>query len=508
MRPTLMTWLDLCMPAPPPAKSIICLEPMRSTPWSFSTLQNLCQVSIPVLISNSLQVDRVHPSRASSGYVAWVGANQCIVDTYNMTASSKTFTADLVCEPATIDPNVTVYCPSYTGCTQAYDILVAHNKDCHMSVFPKDNTSFVVDNRNPYGSWYGGVFPGSCDGKARDTDHDRIVVFFLYKEIGPMITNSTALFCKPSFKLQQNTVTMDQNGTLISVDRGKELSAPADLSAVTLSDAVRNTVTQLERNLNAELVRKYPIKPRQLAVGSVFAGLILTSMESNDIENFWDSEKIARGAQKIFKSVAAQIAKRYFLVANNEVPATKIEGTATYKQERLFVRQPTMRAMESLLCVMILLCLYLGLRPVSRTTPQDPASIARLTSMISQSDNLNLLVSTAGFVSLKSVESLLSGKYGLTYVDNPGGYESRPHLVIASCDTDISKPISVTSSHWQPISSRWWSRIALMAVPLSIIVVLEIIFRQSQRDHGLLDVPSSRWTEYGSSFVPALGNQS
>lgn len=424
-----------------------------------------------------------------------------------MTGESKILKAHLECEPAVIDHNVTVYCPDYSGCTHVYNIMRVHNNDCHMSAFPNSNTSLAVDNRTPFGKWSGGVLPGTCDGPGEDTDRDRLVIFILHKFIGPQITNSTALFCKPSVQLQQSTVTMDQNGTLISVENGTTLPTPAGLTSF-VSNAVLNTVEQLNTNFYLELARKYPIRPPNLDFASVFAGLIMRTMDSNDIQNFWDREKIARSAQAIFKSVAAQVAKRYLLVPTPEASATQFTGVVTYKQERLFVRWSTMRAMESLFCVLVLMCLYLGFRPVRRTTPQDPASIARLASMISQSGNLNLLLSNTGFVSLESIKSLLSGKYSLVYAQNFVGHESRPQFMIESCETDISKPISVAAKPWQPVSSRWISRIALLVVPLSIIVALEVLSRHSERDNGLLDVSSNRWTQHGASFVPALGKSS
>jgi hypothetical protein len=100
-----------------------------------------------------------------------------------MTANSRTFTADLSCEPATIDPNVTVYCPPESRCTNVYNIMVVHNNDCHMSAFPRDNKTFMVSNNGMgVGSWWGGVLPGTCDGKQDDPDNQRIVVFSLYKD--------------------------------------------------------------------------------------------------------------------------------------------------------------------------------------------------------------------------------------------------------------------------------------------------------------------------------------
>jgi hypothetical protein len=427
-------------------------------------------------------------------------------DSYNLATGSKTFTTDLTCEPATIDPNVTKYCPSYSGCTNVFNIMVAHNENCHMSAFPRNNATFVVSNNgNPLGSWYGGVLPGTCDGKPDDSNLDRLVVFLLYKEQGEVIANSTALFCKPSFQLQQSTVTIDQNGTLKSVDSSVPLPAPDGLTTLSLSKAVLNTINQVDRDLNAELARKYSIRWQQVSIANMFMSLILRTADSDDIKTFWDSDKIARGAQKVFRGAAAQVAKRYLLVPSSATPAEEVQGQAEYEQERLFVRRPTLRAMEALLCVLVILCLYLAFRPARHTTPQDPASIARLGALISQSYALTSMMSSHGPSSLNTLKESLLGTYGLSYVNPIGVNDSMaPHLIIESHQGYTPKHIPGEMRPWQPLSAGWYFRIALLFVPLCITVALEVVFRQSQSGNGLMDVASNKWTQYGSDFVPAL----
>jgi hypothetical protein len=422
-------------------------------------------------------------------------------DAYSLTTSSKTFIADLTCEPATLDPNVTAYCAS-SDCTIEFNIMVAHNENCHMSTFPQDNTSFMLRNSNPFGDWYGGVLPGTCDGKADEMDLERLVVYLLYKKRGTVISNSTALFCKPSFQLQQSIVTVDQNGALKSVNSSVPLPAPEGLTTFSLYNAVRKTVSQLDINLNAELERKYTTR---IKVPDMFMGLILRTADSDDIAIFWDSKMIAQGAQKVFRSVAAQVAKRYLLVPTSTTLADKASGSGEYKQERLFMRQLTLRALELLLCVLSLLCLYLAFRRTRHTTPQDPASIARITVMISQSHDLKSLMSSHGSSSLNILQTSLIGRYGVAYVNNISAKDSTaPYLVIENHHGQFLKQIFDVVRYWQPLSARWYSRIALLIVPLCIIVALEIVYRQSQSGNGLVDVASTKLTQYGSDFVPAL----
>jgi hypothetical protein len=244
--------------------------------------------------------------------------------------------------------------------------------------------------------------------------------------------------------------------------------------------------------------------PKHFGFNSIFLNLILRTKKTKAVEDFSDSDLLASGAKAIFRTTAAQVAKRYFFSSNSPTPVYSEMGTIQYKQERLFARIPTLRAMESLIVVLVVICLYMAFRPIPPTTPQDPASIARLASMISQSHNFALNMSSTGFLSLKSIQSLLSGRYSLAYLKNTNP-AFKPHFAIESYETNDQRPPPSAGKYWRPMSTSWPARIALLAVPLSIIVVLEVTFRESQRDNGLLDVASTKWTEYGSEFVPALG---
>jgi hypothetical protein len=429
-----------------------------------------------------------------------------------MNATSKTFSADLSCEPATINPNATVYCDaSKSGCTSVYLIMEAYNDNCHMSAFPRNNASFSVTNNGvPWGSWFGGVLPGTCDGTAEDTDLDRLVIFTLYKEQNSSLTNSTAMFCKPSFRLQQSTITLDQVGALKSVEPGTPLDKPNDLTALMLSDAVRTSISQADSILMMDpLAEALGVRRVQYSISNVFLNLALQTNPSKSTKDLWDGELMARGARTVFKSVAAQIAKRYFLVPATAAPAEEVKGTAEYVQQRLFARTPTLRAMEALICLLIVLCLYLVLRPSRHTTPQDPASIARLSAIISQSQNFNHTMSQTGFLSLKSLQRLLTGRYSTAYSrDMYANDSSRPVFGIQSHNTDIPQHTPTDGKYWRPFSSTWFARGLLLAAPLTVIIILEATFRASNSRDGLLAVSVNKWTQYGSQFVPALSMSS
>jgi hypothetical protein len=253
-----------------------------------------------------------------------------------------------------------------------------------------------------------------------------------------------------------------------------------------------------------ELAHLYVTDVRQFQCTSIFFGLILKSSGSMTINDLWDADMMHRGVQKIFKSVAVQVAKRYFLLPSSATPDTEQNLTAEYQQERLFARVRSLRAMESLLGVLLAICIYLAVRPQRHTIPQDPASIAGLSSILSQSQGFSSTLISAGFLSSKGLEGLLSGRYGLAYLRSTDMNDGEPpRLVIETHGPNSPRPEHIVGRYWQPLSTLWYVRVALLIVPLSIIVALDIVYRQSKHNDGLLDIATDKWTQYWSSFVPA-----
>jgi hypothetical protein len=434
-------------------------------------------------------------------------SSQPINSTHNMTASSKTFTADLSCEATTIDPIMKTGCGDRSSCPDLYLTMNVHNENCRMSAWP-------VQIWNNWGQWSGGVYPGTCDGEGNVSDRQRLVILTLYQDFGVFsrnatsttFKNTTAMFCKPSYQLQQSLVTVNQLGAIERIEPDTSLEQPAALDASAVAEAVMATLSQIDYgNFQTENVNDYKIDPKRFDLDNIFLNLVFRAIPSKKIADLSDAKVLGPAAQKVFKSVAVQVAKRYFLVPNTPTAAEQITGEAVYSQQRLFARIPTLRVMESFLCLLIVVCLYLGSRTSRHTTPQDPASIARLGAMISQSRTFSQTMSHAGFLSLNNLKSLLPGRYHILYYKNTYATNSRmPLFAIESHDTGSQDIVSADGKYWRPMSTTWFSRISLLVVPLMIIIVLEVTYRQSQRDDGLLVVPSDKVTDYGSQFVPAL----
>jgi hypothetical protein len=314
-----------------------------------------------------------------------------------------------------------------------------------MSDFPISNVRLPF-SLIPAGGLINAVTPSTCDGQNDDADRERIVVFSIEIQSGLVITNSAAMFCRPSFQIQQSAVTIDQSQNLKSVDYGTPLNAPKNLTALAIFKAIQKTM-YVDLAREAFLEWYYPPNVRYRYTNN-FVTLILMSSGSKDPKDLWDAEIMARGAQKVFKEVAVQLAKEYFFTATSTIAPTELEGTAKYKQQRLFVQSQSLQAFESILCVLAVLYIYSVFHPRRHTIPQDPASIARLSSIISRSRNLNASMSSTGSLSLKILESLLLGSYGAAFLKNLDKINNKaPRFVIKSYKADDPKLIPLNTKY-------------------------------------------------------------
>ncbi|KAF2124960.1 hypothetical protein P153DRAFT_117017 [Dothidotthia symphoricarpi CBS 119687] len=405
-----------------------------------------------------------------------------------------------------MESELQVYCPSNSSCTNIYATMAAKNDNCRITSFPKDNQTFLISNNGmEYGVWYGDALPGTCEGNNGDLNRDRLVVFSFFKNQGTKIVNSTTLFCKPSYKFQQSTVTLDESGSLRTVDNSTLLQTPVGLTATDISNAVRNTLEQFDYGiLLPELASKYGIWDTQVRFRNFFM-LMMKSQGSENIKDVWDSDLMIKSAQDVFRGAAAQLAKRYFLAANDTDPRPDMSGTVDYDQQRLFVRTTPLRLMEAVLGALILVSFYLGWQSPQGKTPQDPASIARLASIISQSKEFVDIMSPTGSWRVRNLKHLLKQDYTARF--EPAAedhHEPAPSFVIEGHGVITSHLIEEKEKYWQPMMTSWYARLALPVIPVSIVIALEILFQQSQHSNGLLNVTPDKQTQMGFTYVPAL----
>lgn len=352
------------------------------------------------------------------------------------------------------------------------------------------------------GYWYGHVLQGICEESAANSQSPgrMVILNYIQTDRSTPATNSTAVICEPFIKFQTSNITLDELGLLKSVGESEQLPLPLSLTAYDVADAVNNSIMQMETGILPSLGGGGPIQ-----LFDNFHALIMSTQDSKNTRDLSNTSLITRGAQAAFQGVACQIIKRYLLVANSTDPSKDFMGVVNYGQSRLFVSPLSMRLMEFALSVLALVSMVLIFIAPRRCTPQDPASIAHIASLISGGQNLAETLANTGFYTSKSLETLLEGTYSASFTPTGNNeHNTYPAFVIKRNGPNNQRPADGKQEYWEPFSTSWLTRLALPIVPLCVVLALEVLLRKSQHNNGLLDVKSDRWTQLGSAYVPAL----
>jgi hypothetical protein len=425
-----------------------------------------------------------------------------VANSFNLSATVKSFTARLDCEPATLEDNIRVTCED-DDCLNELVFLTGANRDCRISDFKAGR----VHTGTFHDAWFGFSALTKCDTDKEGKERERLVVTWLYADgdlymegdSEPNLKNSTTLFCTPSFSIQQDEATIDETGAIVQVIRGEssQNSHPTTNSIIfqgVLHSVVSDHLLGMTYGYNGSIFNS-----------AQFAELILASQGAITVDDLSNFELLAKGANEVYRGIAVQLAKQYFLGANETESGRDLEGVARYKHQRLFVRNIFLRIVETILCILALLSISLALRSRMRLPPRDVASIARLSAAVSKSKDLMDTLSETGLWPCRKLKRLLQSTYSARYklIEDDTRAEHRDFVIEVHRTAEFRVNTS-KEEYWRPLMISWYVRVALLVVPLAIIVTLETLLRLSHRDSGICDIIQNKQTQLAASIVPAF----
>lgn len=187
-----------------------------------------------------------------------------------------------------------------------------------------------------------------------------------------------------------------------------------------------------------------------------------------------------------------------------------IEGTEQFTEERLFVRQLSFWLMAALLVCLIaiattLLCFFV---PVA-VCPCDTGSIGGMTAVFAQSPEF--MTSFIGS-QLKTESQMADTRLGQTLYTSSHTEETF-RLLPQNESTDEPAPEGVKSNEhetssptwWYPFSTTWLIKISVFALPIAVIIGLEVVYHISANTRGITLVDGkSPYIHYIWTYIPAL----
>jgi hypothetical protein len=358
------------------------------------------------------------------------------------------------------------------------------------------------------GEWpFGGVsFGSNCSGT--DPDPYRLVFFFRKLE-GPdaqqgdqadqlQLVQDTILVCKVAHSLTRSAVHVDSSGELLSVELGKNSSRVPGLSNSKLGDAVLASLQAASLLNNTPRDSKYG--PSSL--DNFFRAMLAVMPPFNASAGFEDSAYLESASQRAFTAISAQVAKQYFQ-SNSTSSYELVPGTLVSKEQRLFIRPIALRLMEGILATLLGISLGLVFIAPRHKSLRDPASIGGLSIVLKSSLALLGLLKGSGSWSKQSLTAALTDTYQsqrtgpefqvvvskihklddatsdtATYFgEEAPPEETNPQSMLIPTASVPEKKVPVSS--WAPKMTKRFSRISVLVLAAVLIIVVEILHRQS-----------------------------
>lgn len=480
---------------------------LKDTFLTFSSSFNYSNIQPVVAVIGASQYGLSFPPGTTDVYTTQsFAADHDITDEGSILgANVYVFAADLKCQPGTILSVSAAQCTgrsSTNSCeTVGYNVTVTAGT-AYSGTCTTNSSQISVSVDDPSDQYYGSVSSANCMERQNDerltfiTGHE----YISYSEGAGNAIKSTAVICQPSYTLCKSPVSLFLNGSVSHVQmmNGSCSSIPGVFGS-TLSDAILSMVESAsDSSLSLFRVNKEGYSGSQVNIDTFFQLMNTTTMPSN-LTAFNNVTYLATSARHLFASLSAQVAKANYMTTS-EMP---LLGIVVAHQQRLYVREVSLRLLESIFAMLIAIALVTLLVRPSSSTPSDVSKIAGMAIVLSRSPRVATILQGLGSGNKAGIKKRLAGRTCHTLIAN----ESSPAFrLTTTCDGDYAdEAVSADSvDWWRPMSMSIWSRVGLAFLPLALIAILESVYQSSARHNGLADVDEAGDYIYAWTYLPVF----
>lgn len=286
----------------------------------------------------------------------------------------------------------------------------------------------------------------------------------------PGTANSAAVFCKVHHSLEMWNVTRDlTSGVLaVSIPAGGVPSTRrfADLSIQNLTYELYSQSTNDASN---------PTSP------GLVSGIRRTISDdvTFDYNLFFQGNNLLNATNTTLAGVAAQYVQQMYMLPEQ----SQGNATAIKYETRLHVSSAPLWGMIVGLGLISLFAVFLAIYDVPRGLPQRPASKATIAAVLVSSPGLISLLGNTGHMSNEELKQrvIMYNFKGVSSQDRYCIEKTAPGIPIREDTTAIPG----SKEAWLPFSARRPTIIVTMLLPVVAIIVLEILWRVSDKNQGL-----------------------
>ncbi|KAK5047627.1 hypothetical protein LTR84_006292 [Exophiala bonariae] len=246
---------------------------------------------------------------------------------------------------------------------------------------------------------------------------------------------------------------------------------------------------------------------------------VLRPASGATVEDFLDSDLFLDLFKKYYKEFFVQVAHAGLILSDD----SPINGTATFHEDRLMAREVPLRAMQSILSVLIVfLAICLIILPRQAIVPVDPANLAGLLSILQANTPFANIFVGAGSVTTEDLSKSLEMVSFTSKLGPRCGSDPLRFTLQETTGEDLSKIFAPELTRKTPLIT-WWRpitickrlRLFIFTFVVAIVIVLEVLLSLSKKNQGLGNVSIEgnqhlawSWTSSGIVVVIALYFQS
>ncbi|KAI0149172.1 hypothetical protein BJ166DRAFT_58101 [Pestalotiopsis sp. NC0098] len=314
------------------------------------------------------------------------------------------------------------------------------------------------------------------------------------------LLNSSALFCNPSYFVQNVEVTlrspkwqpsMNADTVTAGTDQIQGLDSFELLDHILRSSSLANLTTSAQPS-NITVTNDNFMRLASLTTE-------IRSTNSVALESFLDTTVFASQLQRAYSGMASLTASKSMMSDSQDV----IRGTSTTSEDRVQVSLAATAVVVTLLLVCLGLSIAVLFRRPQEVVPRDPRSIGGIALLLQCNGELSHYFRS-------NLAHLRHSLYHERFFTLTPKTFSFTFAIVREGMNPAARPARTMSAEdgsmtwWQPMPLRAWSRISALVLSLALIGSLEGVQQVSDRSNGIATTKAPGAAQYGMTIIPAM----
>ena len=301
-------------------------------------------------------------------------------------------------------------------------------------------------------------------------------------EPNPELHQTAAVICNVDYSMHKSTILEDLANGNVSVGTLSSMEKINNLTATMLGQTLYTSLFNFKEGFDAQ--------------APFYELLSNTLVGRHSLDRFLAAETLQYSATQVWKGLSAHFVRENFLTPAN-IPQN---ATGTRIQDRLIIGRVSLWLMVTgfVLLAVIACCILLTIH--RGIVPQDIGLLSTDTTILAASWRLRDLLTNSGHLRTSKVTELLHGYNFATTFQDLFHIEVTDKKMLGR-----RRESKIKAETWKPSPVKYHNIFLTMAVPLSAIVILEVLYRVSKARAGLTDVSGSEEVaSYASRYISAM----